>query len=275
MTDRSRDSKEERLKRYYQTSVRYRDDLITHGESFLNPFLILIDRYLDKGAQILDLGCGTGLSTRLLTQNGYDSCGLDLSPLFLSVEKREHPETDLIAGDALQLPFEDSTFDAVVAFEFIEHIPNVPKLLDEILRVLKDRGYIIFHSPNLISPYLPAFDLLRLLLGKEGRPVFAETLPQAFQWLRKNLLLSLKKKFSLRPEFLYREPDLTEKRIGGDSDSVYLANPMDLAQYLHSKGCAIDNRAHAMSWKNKFLAAITPNWAPYIGLVAHKIPHSG
>ncbi|MGC9329645.1 MAG: class I SAM-dependent methyltransferase, partial [Candidatus Hinthialibacter sp.] len=125
MTDRTGDSKEERLKRYYQTSVRYRDDLITHDESFLQPFLILVDRYLNKGSQILDLGCGAGLSARLLTQNGYKTCGLDISPLFLSVEKHEHPETNLIAGNALQLPFYDSTFDAVVAFEFIEHIPNV------------------------------------------------------------------------------------------------------------------------------------------------------
>jgi len=270
MTGQSKGSVEQQLKQYYQTSARYRDDLKTHDERFLEPFLILIGRYLERGARILDLGCGTGLSTRMLNEAGYDAFGLDLSPLFLSVEKKENPQTDLLAGNALQLPFADSTFDAVVGFEFIEHIPNVPALLDEILRVLKSNGWIAFHSPNLLSPYLPAFDLLRMFLGGEGRPVFAEDIPQAFRWLLQNLHMSLTKKIARQPSFHYREPDLSERRIGGDSDSVYLANPMDLAHYLRGKGCAILNRAHAMSRKNKLLAAATPNFAPYMGLVARK-----
>jgi SAM-dependent methyltransferase len=258
------------MKRYYQSSVQYRDDLITHDERFLEPFLLLIDRYVQKPTRVLDLGCGTGLSTRLLNARGYDAIGLDLSPLFLTVEKQENPDTNLLAGNALQLPFADETFDAVTGFEFVEHVTDVPALLREIVRVLKIRGFVILHSPNLLSPYLPAFDLIRLLLGKEGRPVFAETAPQACAWLFKNLMHSLRKKFSLRPHFIYREPDLSERQIGGDADSVYVANPMDLSRYLRSIGCAIDQVSHAMSLKNKILVALTPHFAPYIGLVAHK-----
>lgn len=260
-----------RLKRYYQTSTQYRDDLVTHGEPFLDPFIQLVRRYVRQPARILDLGCGTGLSTSLLKQVGYHACGVDISPLFLSVEKSNSPETDLLAADALRLPFRNETFDAVVAFEFIEHVPDVPGLLDEILRVVKVRGYIVIHSPNLFSPYLPAFDLLRMLAGGEGRPVFAESIPQAFRWLRNNLKASILKKIYPRPCFVYREPDLSEREIGGDSDSIYLANQIDLCRYLKSKGCAIDQRAHAMSLKNKFLVALTPNFAPYIGVVAHKL----
>lgn len=260
----------QRLKAYYQTSTLYRDDLITHDERFLEPFLLLIERYVRPGSRILDLGCGTGLSTHLLQERGYDAVGVDLSPLFLTVEKKNHPATDLLVGNALQLPFADATFDAVVAFEFIEHIPDVPALLDEMLRVIKVHGHIVLHSPNLISPYLPAFDLLRFALGREGRPVFAETVPQAAKWFIHNLRLSLKKKFSLRPQFFYREPDLTENRIGGDADSVYLANQMDVSRYLKRKGCMIEQLAHAMSLKNKFIVALTPNFAPYMGVVALK-----
>ncbi len=272
MTNRSDACIEERLKQYYQTSTRYRDDLVTHDASFLEPFLILIERYLAKNSRILDLGCGTGLSTRLIEERGYPVCGVDLSPLFLGVEKKANPQTNLLAGNALQLPFADNTFDAVVAFEFIEHITDVPALLNEMLRVLNDHGYIIIHSPNLVSPYLPAFDLLRMMLGGEGRPVFAEDAKQASQWLKQNLKISLKKKFASKPDFLYREPDLSERRIGGDSDSVYLANQMDLAKYFKMNGCAIDNLSHAMSLKNKFIVTLTPNFAPYIGLVTHKLP---
>ncbi|MEW6236987.1 MAG: class I SAM-dependent methyltransferase [Candidatus Omnitrophota bacterium] len=260
----------ERLREYYRTSGAYRDDLLTHGEKFLEPFLILVGRYARPPARILDIGCGTALSTRLLSQMDYEAVGVDLSPLFLSEEKRFHPETVLAASDALRLPFPDETFDAVVAFEFIEHVPNVPACLDEIARVLKIRGHIVIHSPNLLSPYLPAFDLLRMSFGGEGRPVFAETIPQAWRWFWRNLLLSLWKKISLRPHFLYREPDLSGSRIGGDADSVYLACPLDLTRHLRRRGFAIDQAAHAMSLKNKFAAALTPNFAPYMGVAAHK-----
>src|SRR5690606_35617817 len=150
----------DQLRAYYQTSTRYRDDLITHDEEFLRPFLLLVERYVQPSARILDLGCGTGLSTRLLHHRGYRTVGVDISPLFLSVEKQKQSDLNLLAADALRLPFHDHAFDAVVAFEFIEHIPDVPALLDEILRVLRVRGHIILHSPNLLSPYLPAFDML-------------------------------------------------------------------------------------------------------------------
>jgi len=262
-----------RLKQYYQTSTRYRDDLQTHDEAFLEPFLILVERHVPKPGRILDLGCGTGLSARLLERRGYTAFGLDLSPLFLTVEKQKDPGAKLLAGDALRLPFGDGIVDAVAAFEFIEHVPDVPRLLDECLRVVKPGGFLVFHSPNLLSPYLPAFDLLRMMLGGAGRPVFAETIPQALGWLKQNLWLSWKKKLSPRPEFIYRDPDLSGREIGGDADSVYLANPLDLARYLQGRGCAIEQRGHAMSWKNKMIVALTPNFAPYLGLVARKSRH--
>ncbi len=258
------------LKKYYQSSERYRDDLLTHDEGFLEPYICLVRRYVQNESQILDIGCGTALSTRLLSQSGYHAIGLDLSPFFLAEEKKHSPDSQLVAGDALKLPFPDETFDAVAAFEFIEHVPNVPACLDEIVRVLKVRGHVIFHSPNLLSPYLPAFDILRMMLGGQGRPVFAETRGQAWQWLKYNLRHSLKKRFSWQPDFMYRQPDLSENRIGGDADSVYLANQMDLSRYLYNKGFAIDQLGHAMSLKNKFLVALTPNFAPYMGVVAHK-----
>ena len=103
------------LKKYYQNSFRYRDDLITHDEEFIEPFLILIERYIKKPAWILDLGCGTGLSTRLLNQRGYHATGVDLSPLFLAVEKQKSPDNDLLTANASQLPFPDEAFDAAVA----------------------------------------------------------------------------------------------------------------------------------------------------------------
>lgn len=264
------DTTSEDLKRYYQSNTEYRDDLITHDEPFLYPYLLLIKKYIQPKSCILDLGCGTGLSTRLLQAEDYVTVGADISPLFLSVEKQSHPETQLISGNALGLPFRDHAFDAVCAFEFIEHIPDIPALLNEVNRVLKPGGWIILHSPNLISPYLPAFDIWRMTFGGEGRPVFAETYWQAWNWLWMNTSTSFKKMLSSEVRFSYRLPDLSGSRIGGDADSVYLSNPLDLSKYLKQRNYTIYQQAHAMSFKNKCLAKLTPGLAPYMGLVARK-----
>ncbi len=117
-------------------------------------------------------------------------------PFFWKWKKAGNPDVSLLTANALQLPFADEIFDAVVGFEFIEHVHDVPALLDEMIRVVKVRGHIIIHSPNLLSPYLPAYDLLRLMQGGKGRPVFAETIPQARDWFKQNMRLSIKKWFS-------------------------------------------------------------------------------
>ena len=183
-----------------------------------------------------------GVINQIVTSQGIQNGGVDISPLFLSVEKQKQSDLNLLAADALRLPFHDHSFDAVVAFEFIEHIPDVPLCWMKFYGAAV-RGHIILHSPNLLSPYLPAFDMLRLVLGKGGRPVFAENFEQAKNWLRDNLRISLRKKLNPHPEFLYRTPDLSENRIGGDADSVYLANQMDIAKYLKRNNCAIDQLA--------------------------------
>jgi SAM-dependent methyltransferase len=256
---------------YYQTSVAYRDSLLKHDESFLASYIQLVRTYVQPASRVLDLGCGTGFSTLLLRKQQYEAVGVDISHLFLSTVKAEAPEMDLLCADAFSLPFGDHSFDAVAAFEFVEHVPNIPALLNEILRIVKLNGYIIINSPNLLSPYTPGFSLVRMLIGQGGKTAFARTLPEAFQWFVRNLALSLRKRFSTRLDFTYRAPDLSEtKHIGGDSDSVYLATQLDLARYLQQYGCKIQQLAYGESMKNKLAVRFTPSFAPLIGLVAKK-----
>jgi len=54
-----------------------------------------------------------------------------------------------MTGDAANLPFEDSAFDAVYAGEIIEHLPDPRAGLTEWLRVLKPGGVFIMSTPNL------------------------------------------------------------------------------------------------------------------------------
>jgi SAM-dependent methyltransferase len=77
---------------------------------------------LTLGARVLDAGCGNGVSVDVLHERGFDAWGIDLSSL-RKWQWRERVHRDRLAvASALELPFPDGAFDAVLSSGVIEHI---------------------------------------------------------------------------------------------------------------------------------------------------------
>ena len=127
-----------------------------------------------------------------------------------------------VAGDALQLPFRGSIARRRLAFEVIEHLPDVGQALDETLRVLRRPGYIIIGLPNHASLWTPIEDRLR---GRTRLAFGVERGRGAWRWWRRNAGLAWRKRVCRAIEFLYREPILDTAQ-GGDADAVYYAAPL-------------------------------------------------
>jgi ubiquinone/menaquinone biosynthesis C-methylase UbiE len=89
--------------------------------------------------RVLDIGCGTGLSSALLIANGHDVTGVDPSERMLAHARRNFPAADWVTGKAEALPFESGSFDAVISGQALHHTDRVAAL-NEISRVLKPRG---------------------------------------------------------------------------------------------------------------------------------------
>lgn len=105
---------------------------------------------INAGADILDLGCGTGilfdLLRRKVTPTGSVT-GVDFSIEMARKAHRNFPfdNVNVVDADATSLPFADASFDVVVAFSAFPHFSDQQKAIDEAHRVLK-RGatfYII------------------------------------------------------------------------------------------------------------------------------------
>ena len=102
-----------------------------------------------KDLKILEVGCGTGRFSRHLYQDGYwNISGVDISQSGIAIAKEKCPEVDYFVMHGENLDFAESSFDLVVSFDLVEHIPDVDRHFSEVHRVLKKGGQYIFATPN-------------------------------------------------------------------------------------------------------------------------------
>jgi len=101
---------------------------------------------IGRGKRVLDLGCRSGALTRHFL-DGNSVVGLDVDAAAL--EKARTLGIEPVQADVEEpLPFEDASFDAVVAGELFEHLQFPDALVDEIERVLCPGGVIVGSVPN-------------------------------------------------------------------------------------------------------------------------------
>jgi 2-polyprenyl-6-hydroxyphenyl methylase/3-demethylubiquinone-9 3-methyltransferase len=107
-------------------------------------------RFGDRGARVLDVGCGAGFLANELAQQGHRVTGVDAAPGTLATAAR-HDTTGSVrytVADALRLPFDDGSFDVVCAMDFLEHVEQPAAVVAEISRVLAPGGQFFFHTFN-------------------------------------------------------------------------------------------------------------------------------
>jgi ubiquinone/menaquinone biosynthesis C-methylase UbiE len=95
------------------------------------------------GDRVLDVGCGKGHLVKALSELGVDSIGIDLNPNAADVAVVPRVRT----MSATNLDFADNSFDAVVSFHAIEHIPPIEAAIGEMARVVKPGGKVLLVYP--------------------------------------------------------------------------------------------------------------------------------
>ncbi len=119
---------------YYDEISEGYDELY-EGEQ-LKKLSIIADKIkIPKDNRLLDVGCGTGISTRFFE---CDRTGVDPSRKMVEIAKQKDPEGKYIVAQAENLPFEDDSFGFVVSVTAVHNFKNVEKGLREIKRVAKD-----------------------------------------------------------------------------------------------------------------------------------------
>ncbi|MCP4543900.1 MAG: methyltransferase domain-containing protein [Chloroflexi bacterium] len=105
---------------------------------------VLLDE-LPPGAEVLDLGCGAGVPTTHELAQRFKVTGVDISARQIELARQNVPDAQFIQADITQLDFAPASFDAIVAFYSIIHVPREEqlKLLQDIASWLRPGGLLV------------------------------------------------------------------------------------------------------------------------------------
>lgn len=121
-----------------------------HYYRYLFAANLMAGVYDSKPIKILDVASGTGygvdiFSSKLSRDISYFATEIDSEAIGYSAEY--YPESEHIQGDVQSLPYSSDTFDVIVSYETIEHVPDPEGALREFNRVLKDGGNVFISVP--------------------------------------------------------------------------------------------------------------------------------
>ncbi|GAB2690078.1 class I SAM-dependent methyltransferase [Aliiglaciecola sp. 3_MG-2023] len=147
-----------------------------------------IENFDDHKGKILDMACGVGTFLFYGLKKGYDIYGIEpekwkLSYMDMKMKELNYPDyyrDRIIEGVGENIPFEDNSFDYITTYQTLEHVQNVEKTLNELIRVLKVGGklkiqapdYNSFYEPHYAVPFLPRMNkkLAKLYLKFLNKP---------------------------------------------------------------------------------------------------------
>jgi ubiquinone/menaquinone biosynthesis C-methylase UbiE len=142
---------------------------------------------LPTDANVLELGCGAGVpATQVLIEHGLNVTGNDISAAQIALAREHIPKATLIQGDMLTLDFAPGSFDAVLGFYSIFHLPKEEQtlMIEKIKGWLKPGGWLLcnfqFEEGDVTREgwFEPEVTMFASGLGVEGtRDIFRKKVP--------------------------------------------------------------------------------------------------
>jgi ubiquinone/menaquinone biosynthesis C-methylase UbiE len=122
----------------------YSRDTIDH----LHRYAIACNYVIEK--KVLDIACGEGYGSNLLSKNAKFVYGVDIDSDTIKNAKIKYKKDNIkfIKGSTSSIPLKDNSVDIVVSFETLEHHDEHDEMMSEIKRVLKPEGIVIISTPD-------------------------------------------------------------------------------------------------------------------------------
>jgi SAM-dependent methyltransferase len=148
----------------FQVGLGVPDYYDAYVAPLMKPFIAaLVAAIVRPGQRVLDVACGTGFATRAASKavgSGGSIAAVDINPGMIDKARSQLTLGDVEwhVASALELPFEDGSFDAVICQQGLQFFPSPADGLAEMDRVLRPGGSLgaTVWAPIHLSPYLAA-----------------------------------------------------------------------------------------------------------------------
>ncbi len=163
-----------------------RDDFMNYWHQVLPNRYGIIERFNhgyplrimpSKTGKTLEIGSGRGEHIRYENLNIQEYTALELRSEMAEAIRADFPSVEIVIGDCQEhIDVSDNYFDRVLAIHVLEHLPNLPKAIDEIKRILKPDG--------LLSIVIPCEGGLAYSLARNisARRIFEKRYKQSYDW---------------------------------------------------------------------------------------------
>ncbi len=209
----------------YRNNEEYADFLDGWDPSFFSKYIQSL-RSEAKDGQILDVGCGVGQVVKALRDSGFNAQGVDVSEP--NIRKATEHVGHCSLYDGTKLPFKDSTFESVGAFNVLEHVEEPEAFIQELVRVLKPAGRLVLSSPNFLR-----------VLGFRDYHVRMRGL--ANKWRNAKQQFSILREIRNHPSQVRfeRMPPIVKEPFTPDDDAIVVTNPLHMQFFVAQQGCDI------------------------------------
>ena len=146
---------EQDINKIYEENLKFWDSAWKrvakpHKELPKLPYIHELTRKLKKYqvTKVLDLGCGSRWLSIFISKYGFDLTGIDAAKPAIELgklwSKEDNVSVNFLVGDVFNLPFKDSSFDAIVCNSVLEHFryDQAEKIFEKIHKILVDKGFL-------------------------------------------------------------------------------------------------------------------------------------
>ncbi len=187
-------------------------------------------RFIPPGSLVLDVACGTAENGRYISKFAT-YVGVDFSDIAIEMARHNKSENfKIVKAVSSDLPFNDNTFDIVLATYALEHFLDPQYAIDEMYRVCKKGGMIIMLSPAWDLPFQfpPSMSIERNILKRLFYTIMRVT-EDALEGI-----------FGFKERFrIIKNPSFLKENYKQDNDVVYLIKVRDVVEYMEEKGCKV------------------------------------